>query len=106
MLADAKSRVYVLLDSDNRVTRIEGEYTLPEDLTGWLKIDEGFGDEFALAQVHYTPKPLKTSNGLLRYRWSGDLLVERTAEDLEEEQRLLSFQPLKMDSVPSMSPLK
>ena len=53
-----KSRVYVLCDSKSRVLRLEGEYSLPADLTGWTKIDEGYGDRFSLAQSHYLDKPL------------------------------------------------
>ena len=45
-------------DSESRVLRLEGEYPLPADLTGWMKIDEGYGDRFSLAQSHYLAKPL------------------------------------------------
>ena len=47
-----KSRVYVQTDETGRVLRLEGEYSLPADLAGWVKIDEGFGDKFSLAQSH------------------------------------------------------
>ena len=43
-----KSRVYVLCDSESRVLRLEGEYSLPANLDGWTKIDEGNGDKYAL----------------------------------------------------------
>ena len=39
-----RSRVYVLTDSVGRITRIEGEYSLPANLDGWVKIDEGYGN--------------------------------------------------------------
>ena len=38
-----KSRVYVLLDSESRVLRLEGEYSLPANLDGWTNIVEGNG---------------------------------------------------------------
>ena len=31
-----KSRVYILTDEAGRVLRLEGEYSLPADLTGWI----------------------------------------------------------------------
>ena len=36
-----KSCVYVQTDSESRVLRMEGQYTLPADLTGWTLIEEG-----------------------------------------------------------------
>ena len=77
-----KSRVYVLLDSESRVLRLEGEYSLPADLTGWTKIDEGFGDKYALAQSHYLDKPLY-DGAVLRYKLVDGKVVERTAEEIE-----------------------
>ena len=56
-----KSRVYVQTDETGRVLRLEGEYSLPADLAGWVKIDEGFGDKFSLAQSHYLVKPDKAA---------------------------------------------
>ena len=40
-MQNPKSRVYVQTDETGRVLRLEGEYSLPADLTGWTKIDEG-----------------------------------------------------------------
>jgi hypothetical protein len=44
-----KSKVYVLIDSNNHIARIEGQYSLPLDLTDWVLIDEGYGDKYNLA---------------------------------------------------------
>ena len=81
-----KSRVYVLTDAQGRITRLEGEYSLPADLDGWVKIDEGYGDEFALAQSHYLPKPLRTEDGVLRYKLVAGQVVERTADELAADR--------------------
>lgn len=83
-----KSRVYVLCDSENRVLRLEGEYSLPADLTGWTKIDEGFGDKYALAQSHYLDKPLY-DGAVLRYKLVVGKVVERTAEEIEADKAKL-----------------
>lgn len=84
-----KSRVYVLVDAQGRITRLEGEYTLPADLTGWVKIDEGYGDAFNLAQTHYLPKPLYTEHGVMRYKLADGKVVERTSEEIEADKAKL-----------------
>lgn len=83
-----KSRVYVLVDAQGRITRLEGEYTLPADLTGWVKIDEGYGDAFNLAQSHYLDKPLY-DGAVLRYKLVDGKVVERTAEEIEADKAKL-----------------
>lgn len=82
-----KSRVYALPDDQGRVTRLEGEYTLPSDLTGWTLIDEGEPcDRLNLAQSHYLPHPLLTHDGLYRYRLADGKIVERSEGEMEEER--------------------
>lgn len=83
-----KSRVYVLLDSESRVLRLEGEYSLPANLDGWAKIDEGNGDKYALAQSHYLSKPLY-DGAVLRYKLVDGKIVERTAEEIEADKAKL-----------------
>lgn len=83
-----KSRVYVLCDSESRVLRLEGEYSLPADLTGWTKIDEGYGDKFSLAQSHYLDKPLY-DGAVPRYKLVDGKVVERTAEEIEADKAKL-----------------
>ena len=83
-----KSRVYVQTDSESRVLRLEGEYSLPADLTGWTKIDEGYGDKFSLAQSHYLEKPLY-DGAVLRYKLVDGKVVERTAEEIEADKAKL-----------------
>lgn len=83
-----KSRVYVLCDSESRVLRLEGEYSLPADLTGWTKIDEGYGDRYALAQSHYLGKPLY-DGAVLRYKLVDGKVVERTPDEIEADKAKL-----------------
>ena len=84
-----KSKVYVLLDGD-RIARCEGGYTTPDDLTGWIEIDEGTGDRYNLAQSHYFDSGLYTMDGIPRYRWDGSAAVERTEEELEADRASIS----------------
>ena len=87
-MQNPKSRVYVQTDETGRVLRLEGEYSLPADLTGWTKIDEGYGDRFSLAQSHYLDNPLY-DGAVLRYKLVDGKVVERTAEEIEADKAKL-----------------
>lgn len=84
-----KSRVYILTDEAGRVLRLEGEYSLPADLTGWIKIDEGFGDKYNLAQSHYLAKPLYTQDGIPQYKLDDDVVTPRTEDEIEADRAKL-----------------
>ena len=95
-----KSRVYILLDEKERIVRIEGEYSLPSDLTGWVQIDEGYGDRFSLAQSHYLDGGLYTMQGIPRYKYDGGACVLRSdAEIAEDVANLPKPQPSQLDRV-------
>lgn len=84
-----KSCVYVLIDAQGRITRIEGEYTLPADLTDWVLVEEGAPcDRLNLAQTHYLDKPLY-DGAVLRYKLVDGKVVERTAEEIEADKAAL-----------------
>lgn len=71
-MTEIKSHVYILTDDAGRVLRLEGEYSLPADLTGWTLIEEGPAcDRLNLAQTHYLNGPLYDYQGRPRYRWDG-----------------------------------
>lgn len=82
-----KSHVYIRTDDQCRITRCEGEYTLPSDLSGWILIDEGEPcDKRNLAQSHYFEGGLYTMDGIPRYRWDGTQAALRTEEELEADR--------------------
>lgn len=84
---EMKSHVYIRTDEQGRITRCEGEYTLPADLDGWTLIEEGPPcDRLNLAQSHYFDGGLYTMDGIPRYRWDGSEAVERTEEELEADR--------------------
>ncbi len=87
-IIETKSRVYALLDEQGRVTRIEGEYSLPADLDGWTLIEEGAPcDRLNLAQSHYLSTPIRTRDGLYAWRYDEEEgLVLRTIEELEADR--------------------
>lgn len=95
-----KSKVYILLDEKERIVRIEGEYSLPADLTGWVQIDEGYGDRFSLAQSHYLDGGLYTMQGIPRYKYEDGACVLRSeAEIAADLDALPKPQPSQLDRV-------
>lgn len=95
-----KSRVYILLDEKERIVRIEGEYSLPSDLTGWVQIDEGYGDRYSLAQSHYLDGGLYTMQGIPRYKYAGGVCVLRSEDEIAEDMAALPTpQPSQLDRV-------
>lgn len=77
-------RVYVKIDDSNRVTAINSDAFL-DDLTDWIKIDEGYGDKHHHAQGNYLPKPLMDERGIYRYKLVDDEVVERTTEEMDTD---------------------
>lgn len=81
-----KSRVYIRLDEQGRITRIEGEYTLPAELTGWVFLEEGAPcDRLNLAQSHYLDGGLYTEDGILRWKYEDGGCVLRSNEEIAED---------------------
>ena len=81
-----KSKVYIKVDDTGCITRCEGGYTTPEDLNGWIQIDEGTGDRYNLCQSHYFDGGLYTQDGIPRYKLSDGKAVERTAEEITADR--------------------
>lgn len=93
------SRVFILIDDNNRITRIEGEYTLPQDLTDWILIDEGTGDKYNLAQTHYLEKPLTTDDGIYQYKYEDEEVTERTQEEIDADRAEIPSVPTPMEQL-------
>ncbi len=81
-----KSKVYIQTDDQGRILRCEGGYTTPQDLDGWIKIDEGYGDKYNLAQTHYLEGGLYTQDGLPRYKYENNTVVLRTEAELSADR--------------------
>lgn len=80
------SKVYVLTDDQSRITRCEGGYTTPADLSRWVQIDEGTGDKYNLCQSHYFPDGLYTADGIPRYKLADGAPVLRSEEEIEADR--------------------
>lgn len=88
-----KSSVYILTDDQNRITRCDGGYSTPPDLTGWIKIDEGTGDKYNLCQSHYFDGGLYTMDGIPLYTWNGQAAQRRTDAEIEADRALIPPPP-------------
>lgn len=95
---EIKSKVYVRTDERGRITRCEGGYTTPPDLSGWVQIDEGTGDRFNLAQSHYFPGGLYTDDGIPRYKLQNGTPVERTEEEMQADRDAIVPPPSAPDT--------
>ena len=97
-----KSKVYIQTDTEGRILRCEGGYTMSniDDVSKWTYIDEGYGDRFSLAQSHYLDGGLYTSQGIPRYKYEGGACVLRSEEELAADRDALPKpQPSQLDRV-------
>lgn len=78
------SKVYVLTDTQNRILRCEGGYSIGniQDFTSWTLIDEGHGDAYNLCQNNYFPDGLYTEHGIPRYKLLDGQAVRREEEEI------------------------
>lgn len=83
-----KSKVYVLLNSEGYIIRIDGGYTIGNitDPENWVLIDEGYGDRYNLCQGNYFPMPIITDGGAYRYKLVDGKPVECTAEEIKAQE--------------------
>lgn len=90
-----KSKVYVLTDNNGYITRIDGGYTIGNitDFTGWVLIDEGYGDRYNLCQSNYFPQPIQTDGGAYRYQLVDGKPVKCTPEEIREQEDALKPEP-------------
>ena len=77
-------KVYVKINLQGNITAVNSSGFL-DDLTGWLYIDEGIGDNFHHAQSNYFEKPLYEEHGIPVYKLVNGMAVERTAEEIAED---------------------
>jgi hypothetical protein len=96
-MEEIKYKVYVQVDSNNVITKIESDLTLIE-FTDWIKIDEGQGDKYSHAQGNYfKPNSLRDIKGKYNYKLVNDKPVELTEEEKVTLFPKLIEQPTKVE---------
>lgn len=84
---DLKSKVYIKVDSENRILACDGGYSIVNitNYDEWIHIDEGFGDKYNLCQSNYFEKPLFEEHGVPVYKFENGLAVERTQAEIDAD---------------------
>lgn len=78
--------VYVKINSKRYITEVNSSEFVT-NATGWMKIDEGYGDKYHHAQGNYFPDSIYTMGGACRYKLTDDdKAVECTAEEIAEQE--------------------
>lgn len=65
--------VFVKLNEKNEIIDISSNIFL-NNIDGWIKVDEGYGDKFAHAQSQYFYKPLN-ENGKYNYKYNNGEII-------------------------------
>ena len=73
-------KVYIKIDEESNITEV-GSSIFIEDTEGWIEIDEGSGDRYVHAQGNYLPRPIKTEDGLPRYKYVNGEIYEVVQDD-------------------------
>ena len=96
---ETKSKVYILTDSQGRVLRCEGGYTMSniDDLSQWTYLDEGDGDRYNLCQSHYFEGGLYTEDGFCRYVYEDGVCRLRTEAEIEADRQARSIRRADRD---------
>jgi hypothetical protein len=99
-----KSKVYIQYDAYGRITRCEGGYVTPADLTGWVEIDGGTGDRYNLCQSHYFDGGLYTMDGIPRYKCADGVCSLRSDAEIDADRAAIPAPPpSQLDSVEAQS---
>lgn len=67
-IIDEPIKVYIKVNENNDITDVASSVFL-KNTTGWIFIDEGFGDKFAHAQSQYFEKPLMNEDGTYNFKY-------------------------------------
>lgn len=84
MEEENKISVYIKTDSNSNITDINSDVFI-NDTDGWIKIDEGIGDKYTHAQGNYLSNGLTTENGIYRYKYIDNKVIEKTCEEIQNE---------------------
>lgn len=68
--------VYIKVNKNNEIYAVHSDIFIT-NFEGWIKIDEGAGDKYALAQGNYFDKSLIDDDGYYNYRYENGQVIER-----------------------------
>ena len=67
-------KVYIKINERKEIINVNSSIFI-EDTTGWIEIDEGFGDKYAHAQTQYFDEPITNEEGNYNYCYEENLKV-------------------------------
>ena len=76
MNEEKKIKVYIKINTGNEVTAINSEIFI-KDLSGWIFVDEGYGDKYAHAQNNYLDDPIIDRTGQYNYVYINNKIQRR-----------------------------
>ena len=91
-------KVLVRVDSAGRLVDINSS-AFVQDASGWVKIDEGYGDSYHHAQENYLDGPLMDERGVCRYKLVDGKVVERTQEEMDGDYVPPEDKPTQLDRI-------
>lgn len=95
-------QVYAKINDKRRIIAVDSSGFLP-DLMGWIRIDEGIGDRFYLAQGHYFEKPLTDDRGIFRYAMDeNDKPYELTKEEMDADYEEPEAKPSQEERIAAL----
>jgi len=68
-------KVYIKVNEEGYITEINSSAFI-KDTSGWMEIDEGYGDKYYHAQGNYLPNPLMTEEGEYSYKYINNEVTE------------------------------
>lgn len=77
--------VYIRIGESSNIVEINSDRFIA-DKTGWVKIDEGFGDKYNHAQGNYLDKPLMDEYGNYNYKYVDGEVIEIDEEEKPKYQ--------------------
>ena len=82
------SKVYIQINDSNHIINVNSDIFLT-NLDGWICIDEGKGDKYALALNNYFEKPIFNEYGVSNYEYIDKTIRERPLEEIERDNQMV-----------------
>ena len=77
--------VMIKIDEKNRIIAIDSDSFI-QDKSEWIEIDSGYGDKYYHAQTQYLSTPLINLDGIYRYKFINNEILERTEEEIQQDK--------------------
>lgn len=87
-----KIQVYIKINKYNCIIDIDSSIFLT-NISGYIRIDEGYGDKYSHAQGMYLDKQIRDDQGRCNYKYENGEVIALTEEEKEELYPPIISQP-------------